>query len=264
MDLNKSKDIMERMGLTIRRPMFDCAFDIFTQTGKVPIIEGFFKSYDAGFIIRTLRQKFGFGEDDIRVDIGRKNPNPSQIRSGERGDPINDEILVMEILLDKEHLWLMKRIEPFMNACGWYYASTDETTDNHLYIVVFEKRIQEKEPEEYKAQDYLYHITPISRLERIRKNGLTPKTHAKLSFHPERIYLFPRELSDYEISYWVYQLSEKEKEQTIKDGYAVLKIDREKCGNIKLFADPNMDGAAFTTDNIPPTAITTYKVFKTR
>lgn len=262
MDLDKSKDIMERMGLKVRRPMFDCAFDIFTETGKIPLAEGIFGSYNAGFIVKTLRQKFGFGEEDIRVDVARKDPSQEQIRKGERGNPINDEILVIEILVDKENLWIKDRIEPFMNACGWFYSVTDESEKPDTYIIVFEKRIQEKQPKEYAECKFLYHITPESRVEKIKKNGLTPKTHAKLSFHPERIYLFPKELGDYEISYWIYQLAAKEKMEVIKDGYAVLRIDREKCNGIKLFADPNMDGAAFTTDNIPPTAISIYKTFK--
>ena len=35
----------------------------------------------------------------------------------------------------------------------------------------------------------------------------------------------------------------------------LLEIDSTKCNNLKIFGDPDMDGAVWTYDNIPPKAI---------
>lgn len=247
------------MGIKVSRPMINCAYDVFKKTGTVPIVEGIFKSYDAGFIIKTLQQKFNI--DEINVDIARKPATNDQVMLGYRGDPINSEVVIIEITVPLDESYLKDEIEPFMNACGWYFSSMDKISDENV-LIVFEKRLQEEEPKEYSDVSTLYHLTPISRLRKILDIGLTPKTHSKISYHPERIYLFPRELTHDELSYWICQLSAFEKEEVIKDGYAVLKIDRGKCNNIKIFADPNMDGAVFTMDNIPREAIEVIEKYR--
>lgn len=50
------------------------------------------------------------------------------------------------------------------------------------------------------------------------------------------------------------EISEK-LNQPRTEKYCLLEISTSKCNDLKIFGDPDMDGAVWTYDNIPPQAI---------
>lgn len=256
---------MCRMGL-VRKSKFEL-LTLFEQfvIDKNCLNEGFIKSYNAGAVIKSLIKQFNLSTDEnqwkdgnaegfISMDNARQRPKNLLQRIGkELCEPVNDEIVVITIYSYNNDF---PKLKEFMTACGWFFSYED--WNDEVYEISFEKHFQESVNDFYNG-DTLYHLTPKSRVRKIMTIGLTPKTCSKKSYHPERIYLFTKELSQDELYNWIFQFSECENEKTIKQGYVVLKIDRSKCPNIKIFADPNLDGGVFTVDNIPPTAITIEK-----
>ena len=128
----------------------------------------------------------------------------------------------------------------------------------------FEKNRQEDEVE---TPEFLYHLTPVSKLDKILKNGLTPHSGNKMGEHPERIYLF--RYRNLNVNYtlfandlWAEEMKKQgnaqfvvNKQRNIK--YALLQIDTSKLNEgFKIFGDPNLNRAVWTFDNIPPKAIT--------
>jgi hypothetical protein len=100
----------------------------------------------------------------------------------------------------------------------------------------------------------LYHVTLKSKLNKIFKNGLIPKTIDKKSWHPERVYLC-KDIKTAE--HIIYNFINYDKTLNIKD-FVILKINN--IGNIKIFPDPNdTPGGYYTYDNISPKNISIFK-----
>lgn len=96
----------------------------------------------------------------------------------------------------------------------------------------------------------LYHLTDKKFIDKIKKNGLTPKSTKMIDNHPDRIYLFEDidDLNDFS----------KQKSFYSKEFEPItLKINTKVLPKLKLYLDPkypNTD-AYYTYDNIPPYAI---------
>ena len=108
---------------------------------------------------------------------------------------------------------------------------------------------------------YAYHITPDIFLDKIKQYGLAPKSESKLSYHPERIYLFMNPNMDKEMTNVLWNATKKETRDKIKD-YYVLQIDLNQIPNHIFYNDPASSFsyvAIFTLQPIPNSAINVIK-----
>lgn len=103
--------------------------------------------------------------------------------------------------------------------------------------------------------DFLYHITSESKLEKIKKLGLVPKTSNPTSNYPDRIY-FALTYSD------ALTLAFEFKKMYFKEtSLFILKIKPDK--NIKFFKDPHfLKSGVYTYQNIKPQSIIEIKNYK--
>lgn len=111
--------------------------------------------------------------------------------------------------------------------------------------------IEAKYDIEASAPVFLYHLTLKSNLDKISKLGLIPKSMAKKSYHPDRIYIVDDINS-------LKQLLSQFSEVNGKDvsDYAVLKIEYSLAGEPKIYNDPNfLNFGYYLVDNIRPEAI---------
>lgn len=153
-----------------------------------------------------------------------------------------------------------------------YIAQTTQyNADSKILIcqVIYESKFQDANIE---VEDDLYHITPISTVGNILKFGLSPKSKTYIAgekaCHSDRVYLF-NGFDKNAISMFARQL-EKQSSQYDKlkklllqtKDYALLKIDKRKVPNLKLYRDNNFQAkdvkhpiALYTYSNIPPNAI---------
>jgi hypothetical protein len=118
-----------------------------------------------------------------------------------------------------------------------------------------------------KKQKFLFHITPLVNLEKIKNIGLTPKTNSKLAYHPERVYFLKNIENENFIKNFIGKLFVNNKNNIeLKEKYVVLRIDLDKelkteiKPKIRFFADPNMSGAVYTLENISPNSIEPVKL----
>lgn len=112
-----------------------------------------------------------------------------------------------------------------------------------------------------------YHVTPDIFLDKIKNDGLKPKTESKLSDHPERIYLFlnPDETFNQMVKALWNSLSE-ERRKIIKD-YYILEVDLTKISGHKFYMDSQSSltyASIFTTQSIPNSAIKVIDKISTR
>lgn len=100
--------------------------------------------------------------------------------------------------------------------------------------------------------EYLYHITDVEYLKRIKKNGLIPKAKNKIEFHLDRIYV----VDTYDGALDVQNIFNREYE---KNNWVILKINTKLLNKIKLYHDPTFFEKKaddnykvyYTYDNIP-------------
>lgn len=163
-----------------------------------------------------------------------------------------------------------------------YFISHLEYFDNKLIIIkdltnldfndkVFQVNIvfESKYNTAYtNKQRYLYHCTTEAVLEKIKRQGLVPRSKSKITNHPDRTYLA---LNVQECKNLIIQFIEdsnlysKEDSEFIKqyklakNKFIILKIDTDGL-NLQLMEDPNCKDfwgvfGVYTTDSIPLTNI---------
>lgn len=232
------------------------------------ILEGVHKSYDIGRMLNILNKHYnleleedfiGSGADiGIRLSgfmINNVTPGPNEA--------ISVSLIINKDFPDKE------KLKKFFQTCGWTNPENEFTyqKDSNYSVLVFEKNKQENE---ISVGEFVYHLTPSSKIEKILKNGLTPRSGDKASFkHIERVYVFLENPGYYMSANFAYDLWRQSLEQQTlnkeklsamfnaeRPRYSLLQINTSKCGDIKFYGDPNLVGAVWTLDNIPPQAIT--------
>lgn len=102
---------------------------------------------------------------------------------------------------------------------------------------------------------YVYHVTPDIHLEKIKRIGLTPRSHAKKEAHPDRIYCSINRDKAIEIASMLAR-HETDKVKT----YTLIAINLNAIKNVKWYTDPMFTGGVYTNQNIPPSAL---KILKT-
>ena len=232
--------------------------------------EGVYQSYNANDIYRILLKHYNIGREENFIKNGNQIGFDYDGCYNLEGNLINGEIVVIDLVIPK-NFPDTEKIKKFLVTCGWTLAQEKEYDINNNYIAyVFHKNRQVKEVE---LSDILYHLTPITKLDKILTNGLTPRTSNVLSNRNERVYLLKdkRSLNFYQSfasALWKANLEKTLNlsglsKQEIADKlnvprdikYCLLEIDATKCDGLRVFADPDMDGAVWTFDNIPPQAI---------
>lgn len=170
-----------------------------------------------------------------------------------------EENNVIEIIFDKLNFFNIEKINKFMKSFGWNIAlinGEEESNSNFSkqllkseIVIQYEARFDE---DANLTQDILYHLTPDTRYEKIKRMGLVPKSKSRIATHPERVYLFG-DLNDVGwLSADLYDSEPEDAKKYIKK-YYLLKIDLATIKDkVKLYKDPNMEDAYYTTNTIPP------------
>jgi len=146
--------------------------------------------------------------------------------------------------MEKGVLTKLNQIEQILKQIGWYIASKNYKKFNYKKEITIEPKFDIKISKK-NIPLVLYHITDEKYVEKIKKKGILPRSHSKITYHPERVYLCTSGSMDWLANefykYWGIEP-------------VVFSIDMEKL-NIDLYMDRNMQTAFYTTDSIPPTAI---------
>lgn len=213
------------------------------------VTEGVFKSYNANIIFKKLLDYFTLfdAKDFDTISINNFNGYAELKKAN-----LANEITLIQIVLFFNNKELKNKINKFFEICGWN-LSLEKTNNEYEVILQYVKNRQEQET---KVPQYLYHLTLKKNLSKILRNGLVPKSGNKNDNHLEKIYFFT-EFNPAEFKNLLRQFLEYEKLNGDTE-YSVLEIDTKKLNNnIKFYEDPQLSGglAVWCFDNIPPTAI---------
>ena len=180
------------------------------------------------------------------------------------------------IFIYEEYLCREHDIKQYINNMGYFIS--DSYTENVMsvynkiiHIQVEPKFIVEATDEIYN-KNFLYHITLGSKYDKIKNNGLIPKSYCKKVYHPDRIYFYYEELDDKNFIIQAKSLFKNNLDyiDNVKNYITdkgleiyVLKIDLSKFDKLRyrFFYDPNQMLSVFTYETIYPGCVSFYKSF---
>ena len=167
-------------------------------------------------------------------------------------------------------------INNYLNSFGWYPAIETNSKKSYNYNKLIDRynrkfnfvigyRSKFNDIKAVPTAKYLYHLTPDIFIKKIDLFGLTPRTKAKLSNHPERIYLLNPVTDEefYEISLGLFETVSGKARELI-EYYYLLQIDVEKIKSYDFYEDPDFkmgNGGVWIYQNIPPSYIKNIKKF---
>lgn len=211
--------------------------------------EGLIKSYSTHELERLLFRKF---QNNFKYGYDLN------IRKDEDGIELDFKNF------DKESYILFKQL---VNNAGYFISliyieylngknEVEKYSENLLLKILGNKNnckkieltLEKKYDSKYPQIRFLYHVTPIFNINKIKKNGLCPKTKSKKSYHPERVYLTKRK----EDAIKAVDLFKKYENSE----YVLLKVDTKKIKHrITIYNDPNFTMGFYTYDVLPPYSI---------
>lgn len=270
-NLEEILSLMNRMRLFPETDSYNLTNKFIVEnTEKDLLEEGIHQSYDAKDIYKILLKHYNIGNEENFLQQGNDIGIYYDGSYNSDGILYNNEISVLVLVMPNE-FYDTEKIKKFMTTCGWILAQEKEYYKNNNYTVYsFQKN---KEIKNIELPDFLYHLTPETKIKKILKNGLVPRTTNIMSNRPERVYLYTEKMGMgsfrmFANALWKAQLektmnlnglSKQEiadklgQPRTVK--YVLLEINTSKCNDLKIYGDPDMDGAVWTYDNIPPQAI---------
>lgn len=154
-------------------------------------------------------------------------------------------------------------IQLMENKLGWIHSATLDydkrlQKDKKEFLIYakgffylqFEAKFDVELSERERPQ-YLYHITPLRKLNKIRYIGLVPKTRTKLFNYNDRIYFSNTIEALLPIVPTLYQAMVKPANPTRDDNtFIILRINNEIR---RLFKDPNFEDGVYSLENVHPT-----------
>lgn len=227
-----------------------------TRRYKNCLEEGVFRTYKPDFVLSHLKTKFGFGTiKQFKHD-------------GTNGfAKIEGNAILIGFFNSKNNRSL---IQKEMRACGWFLSCSFEMphdiTDSADEYVIFQFEPTFQSDDITLDTGILYHVTPSVKVGKILKSGLCPRCQNDYLYYPERVYFFLSEdflqffpkLARTLYSNW------RGADKEYYSNYSLLRIDLSKIGKaITFHTDNNFEipngVSLYTTENIPPTAITEIK-----
>jgi len=160
-------------------------------------------------------------------------------------------------------------IDSKMKKYGWVCVKEmDYVYSDKYQKLAYERKFDIDATDLVCRENYLYHICPNIKVEKILKQGLLPKENSWPSWDLSdntmgddyRVYLFVNVPNDMFLAKWKSEFKCGKIVSDKNEGYSLLKIDVSKIGNDKKFYfDPRAKYSVYTREVIPPQAIKKIK-----
>ena len=222
-------DYMDYIDNIFEKKLID-DIEIYEQFEKNFIKEGLITSQPLDKTVRILKNRF-----NVKVEVMDDN----EIVLSELEQPLD---FYLPIINNLGYFISLK------SSNGKWYNYTDEV-NGKIDSINIEAKYDEVIED---IPRYIYHTTLTKNDDKIQRIGLLPRTHSKLSTHPDRIY-FTKDL-DVAHKFGSYL---QDFDDMGYGEYTIWKIDTKDL-NLKLYSDVNFRGHGFyTLHNIPASNLST-------
>lgn len=220
----------------------------FDKFNKDDLNEGIYKTYPIDFVVKHFCGYLNFA-DNYSLFCN----SPSQYNGFITEVKSENDLSYIEMVVydDAE---VLTKVNKTMELCGYYKAFCEDYCEGYLQCG-YEKRNEETIN---LTTDKIYHVTERTNVPKIKRNGLVPKSKNKKTFHLERVYFFTK---DYGYNGFL-NIIKLLYENYNNFGYIVYEVDTNKLKNVSFHYDVNMENGIYTTDNIPPEALTKKYEYK--
>lgn len=148
----------------------------------------------------------------------------------------------------------IERLTDDMHSMGYFCSLSENITSNGLTYKVmrfeplYQTNIREKE-----LGDSLYHLTPSSNVDSIKRNGLIPMSNNKYFNYPNRVYFLKNNIGIGEIRRLAKGFRNSTQSQ---EDYSLIVVDVNKIpNNVSFHDDPNLENSVYTYDKISASSI---------
>lgn len=150
-------------------------------------------------------------------------------------------------------------IKKAMKLCGYYLGSPKENKigNDPVIELQFEPKIQVDESEKIRNEEtFLYHLTPMYNIGKIKHIGFSPRLKNELFSYPSRTYFIRGSVSKEDVLNLGEQLCAANTSLGNDGRYALITIDLGKVPDgVKMFLDPNYQYGIFVMENISSNVI---------
>ncbi len=165
---------------------------------------------------------------------------------------------------------LVDFFDSVVKTCGWFLSCQLETGLQGHEAWQFEKKIDNDATSELMSHQFIFHLCPTSRLQKILNVGLTPPKTTLKAFMLVNEHTFRDRLGQHYGLMTidrVYEFLNQPNDDFLKNNtfntkviftstYTLLQIDTSKLlPNTNFSFDPRSEDAVYTMSNIPPTII---------
>jgi len=150
-----------------------------------------------------------------------------------------------------------KTVIEALNNFGWFLVGEGNVTlDNrNWFVLTFTPMFQEDISSVLKEMDKIFHWTPQYAIEKIKSEGLVPKSEKKRGDHPDAVYFFSDNVNIPEIINFGRELCIANKDSRNNWIYALLSVNTYDVRNIPFYYDPFTERSFYTKDKIDPNII---------
>ena len=275
----------------LNRPVW---LDPWHDVKEYPLTEGLTCSYNIGKVLGILRRRFSKEINNKTLIINSSvdfNRN-SKDNFLQTINPINsfkttqdtDNWFKIEVEFPKgirNNTNLPDEITKVCEACGWFFTNffylkrdpetfalnafapktidyNDEWLMKQQIVMLFRAKFN-VEYKEKSVPSILFHIAPVRVLDRIKKQGLTPRANGRQEIHPERVYCYLDKPANW------HKIADSFRQSNMNEPYVLLGIEKDKINpKIKFYYDSNTYSeyptAIYTNEPIPPNAITIIEI----
>lgn len=195
----------------------------------------------------------------------------------------SDNLIHFEILFFNKLTEISKTFDAiesyFINMMGWFplmmkiislsgmendiQYNKDYLIKNMSFISKVNIIFESKFDIDSNISDKLYHLSIKEFEKSIQKNGLSPKSKSKISYHDSRIYVCKSILNCKSLIPNMEMIYNQQKwsnpKSKINDDWVIYEIDTSAL-DIKLYCDPNYIGGYYLLENIPSNNIKVVEV----
>ena len=227
--------------------------------------ESLIYSYETNMVIRHLCNTFylaeGLREYNTDSDNYQGYVEKRKEKSGKSvvllSLPVGNVALLREITLSME------------KACGWSLSCQAQSVLQGHEEWQYEKKKNDNVTTDVLSRQFAYHLCPTLRLQQILHVGLLARQTTWSAFAldadsvghrygwlaVDRVYIFQNKPGKVFLADNAFQ-----EKNVLTSACTLLQIDTSKLlPNTKFFCDPRSAGAAYTMNNIPPSAISVVK-----
>lgn len=220
-------------------------YNDFINFNDICIDEGIYKTFPPFTTVKYIKKLFGLQDNMIRI-VSTNGSLPEEKRM---------QVIYYDGYDNTE------KMERAMQLCGYTISKSIKRTDGYIegiYIPINLPNLDDI----VKKYDFIIHVSPQYFKQKILDIGFIPKSINTMFSYRDRVFFFKGNTPFKEIIYQIMDFDSNNKKKYNNHIYTIYKIGTKKLpSNVHFHTDLTYPYGIYTTENVSPICIETYKDF---